>query len=408
MINKADGEEAVLPATAMAEGNGVTSRRRWLTWRELALAAALLVASQIFVMVFAKMAHWELELTGGSKLAVSQLERCYDGTNRTLNEACQMDCCWYASIIRSGYDEEARFGGGDRANWAFFPLFPLFAKVWLPLAGGRSTYAAVVASKIALYFAIVAFMFMVRSDSEAPGEAALAGTLVAFNPAIIFAHGGYAEPLYFALAAMGFALLDRERWLGAGLSGGLLSASRPTGIVFVVAYAISTLRRYSLRQILDTRRLPVLVGGLLCPVGLSLWLLYLHNRTGDALAWGHIHSAWGVSAGNFAQVFLNAWKHGGWWRLWECTAIAGWVASAWLIKKRQYEKGVFLALCILIPATGEVVGMLRFVWWQPPTLYVAFVLLKQHPQWRTLYFLFTGGLAAILTVFWFLGGRSVV
>ena len=84
--------------------------------REFALAFVLLIASHIFVLIFAKMAHWELDLTHAGKLAPAQLERCHDGTGRTLNEACQMDCCWYTSIVRFGYDREPMFGGGNRAR----------------------------------------------------------------------------------------------------------------------------------------------------------------------------------------------------------------------------------------------------------------------------------------------------
>jgi hypothetical protein len=375
---------------------------------ELALAFVLVIASNVFVLAFRNMARWEVDMTGTAKLAPAQLERCIDGSGRALNDACQMDCCWYTSIIRSGYDREPVFGGGNRANWNFFPLFPLTAVPWYRTFSRESTHAAVVASRFMLYFAIVAFMFMVRSDSDGIGDLALAGSLVAFNPAIIYAHAGYAEPLYFTLAAIGLALLDRQRWIGAGLAGALLSATRMVGVVFGVVYAIAALRTGAVGHAIKQRRLAVLIGALLCPAGLSLFALYLYNHTGDALASVHIYVGWRISSGNPLTVMLDALREGEWARFWACIAVAGWALSVWLFVQKQYEKAVFLALTILVPTTAEVAGMQRFVWWQPPTLYAAFLLLKRHPRWRTPYFIFTGGMAAVMTLIWFLGGRSIV
>ena len=402
-------DEATPANRIRGEMAGPLSKWRPLRYkRELALAVVLLIASHVFVQTFANIAHWELGLTGGSKLAVAQLERCNDGTGRRLAEACQMDCCWYSSIVREGYDREPVYGGGYRANWNFFPLFPLFAEPWYHTLFRESTHATVFTSKVLLYFAIVAFLFMVRSQSESFGDAVLAGALVAFNPAIIYAHGGYAEPLYFAITATGLALLDRQRWVEAGVAGGLLSATRMVGVVFGVAYAIAALRSGALRRMWKDRRLGVLVGALLCPAGLSLFVLYLYRHTGDALASVHIYVGWRLSAGNPMSVVWQALLAEGWLRFWAWVAIAGWGVSAWLVTQRQYEKAAFLALAILVPATAEVYGMQRFVWWQPPTLYAAFLLLKRHPRLRAPYFVFTGGMAAALTLLWFLGGRSIV
>ena len=99
----------------------------------------------------------------------------------------------------------------------------------------ESAPSAVVASNFALYFGILAFLYMVRSRANSFRDTVLAGALVAFNPAIVYAHGGYAEPLCFALAAAGFGLLERRCWIEAGIAGGLLGAARPTGILFIVA-----------------------------------------------------------------------------------------------------------------------------------------------------------------------------
>ena len=400
--------ENVPSAANAVTAESVPTFRLWRYKRELILAFVLLIASHVFVLTFARIAHWELDLTGGSKLASAQLERCYDGKNGKLTDYCQMDCCWYTSIVRSGYDREPVFGGGNRANWNFFPLFPLSVAPWYHTFFKESTHATVFASKFALYFAILAFLFMVRRQSEDFGDAVLAGTLVAFNPAIIYAHAGYAEPVYFALAATGLALLERRRWIGAGLAGGFLSATRMVGVVFAVAYAISALRSGAVAKVVKTRQPGVLIGALLCPVGLSLFMLYLYRRTGDALASVHIYVGWRLSFGNPISVIWHALRQGEWARFWACIAIAGLAVAVWLVTQRKYDQAAFLALAILVPTTAEVAGMMRFVFWQPPMLYSVFLLLKRHRWARPFYFIFSGGIAAVLCLIWFLGGRSIV
>jgi hypothetical protein len=365
----------------------------WARYQKAILIALLLtLASHVFVMTFGKIVRWE---RGWPPIR--------------LGEYCQWDCGWYTQIINHGYDAYPHLAGaGDAANWPFFPLFPLLASPlahWFKLSPGL---AAVIASKIALLAAILCFLFLIRVEEGSSSDIVLGGTLVAFNPYVIYAHGGYAEPLYFALAAAAFALLRRQHWLGAGVAGGLLSASRLVGVLFGVSYAIACLRHYGLRGILRERRLELLIGALLCPVGLSLWMLYLYHLTGDAFAFVHIYVAWGITRSNPFLILREGLRQGHWTRVFAWTAIAGWAVSAWLATQREYEQAVFLALCILIPATAEVGGMPRHVWWQPPMLYGIYLILKRYPRLQLVYSAFAGGMAAIMTFLWISGSTNTV
>lgn len=399
LMNPLVSDTSVVPKELGAE-------TRWDYKRDLILALILLVISQLFGLGFERIVRWELAMAHAKPLEPPQLYRCAQGNPGKLNDFCQLDCCWYSSIIRSGYDQRPEFDQSvDRANWSFFPLFPLSAVPFFKLLHMESTLSAVVASNVALYFAILAFLFMIRSKAHSFRDTAIAGALVAFNPAIVYAYGGYAEPLYFALAAAGFALLERRRWVEAGIAGGLLGAARPTGILFVVAYLIAALRSGAVDQLFRQRRLGVLLGALLCPVGVSLWMLFMYHRSGDALAWMHMHAAWGVSRGSITSIMSHSLAAGGWRRFWVLLALAGFGVSAWLVKEREYENAAFLALAILMPATAEVSGMQRFLWWQPPTLLATYVLLKRHPNAQAVYFALAGGLASAMTLFWFLGNR---
>jgi hypothetical protein len=356
--------------------------------------------------MFYRFVRWELVMTNAKPLEAPQLYRCTENNPKKPNDFCQLDCCWYSSIIRTGYDRQPVYDeSGDRANWSFFPLFPLFASPFFKIFRLESTLSAVVASNVALYLAILSFLFMVRSRMNGLKDAAIAGALVAFNPAIVYAYGGYAESLYFAVAAAGFALLQRNRWIWAGIAGGLLGAARPTGVLFVVPFLIAAWRSGAVGQLFRERRPGVLVGLLLCPAGASLWMLFMYHRSGDALAWMHMHAAWGVTRGSVVGIVWQALVIGGWRRFWALVALLGFAVSAWLVKEREYENAIFLALAILMPATAEVAGMPRFLWWQPPTLFATYILLKRYPNSQAAYFALAGGIASAMTLFWFLGNR---
>ncbi len=360
--------------------------------RELLVSLLLVLASHVFVLWFAKLARWEKGYSGFS-----------------LTEFCTLDCHWYAAVAASGYEAQPfREERHDAASWHFLPAFPLAIVSVAKLLHLPYRLAAVVTSKIFLFTAILAFLWMVRDETNGWSDTVLAGTLVAFNPYLIYAHGGYSESLYFTLAAAGFALLRRHRWVGSGMAGALLSATRIVGVVFAVPYVIACLRAYGVRRLLREQKLNVLLGLLLCPAGLSLYLLFLYHRTGDALAPMHSFTAWGLQSGNPITVLGEAFHHGHWTKYFAATAIFGWIVSAWLAWERHYEMAAFLALCILMPVTAEVGGMPRFVWWQPPMLYAVYVVLKRHPKLQMVYAAFAGGMAATMIFLWTVKSSSAV
>jgi hypothetical protein len=262
--------------------------------------------------------------------------------------------------------------------------------------------ASVLMSKFFLFTAIWSFLWMMGGEGLGFRDKLLAGTLVAFNPYLLYAHVGYSEPLYFTLAACAFAALNRERWIASGLAGGLLSATRVQGVIFTVAYFVGCVRRFGPVGLLRQRNLNVWLGLVLCPVGLSLYLLYLYRLTGDALAPMHSFVAWGLKTGNPIEVLLGSIRAGGWMRYWAGTAVVGFLVGVWLAFQRKFEMAVFLMLCIIMPVTAEVAGMPRFVWWQPPMLYSVYRMLHRFPYLRMIYAVFAGGMAAVSIYLWML------
>lgn len=188
-----------------------------------AVAAVLWIASNVFVTGIATIATWE-----------------GNASYRRMASLCRLDCNWYASVLELGYFRTPMQSGA--ANSLFHPLFPLSAyplHKWLKLSLPGSL---VLTSKLELLLAIYSFLLMSHSEMETSTDLFVAGSIVAFNPYIIYAHAGYAEPLYFSLITLGFYFASRAKWISAGTAGGLASATRLTGFLFTASYLIYWLR----------------------------------------------------------------------------------------------------------------------------------------------------------------------
>ena len=138
---------------------------------EIRAAVLLFIASNLLLGTFAAFVHWQL------------------GTRRTNPvDFCRWDCAWFSMIVDGGYDVTPnRALHGERANWAFFPLFPASALPFRYLLGVSTPLALVIASRLSLFFAILGFLLMVRDDVTDDTERFVAGALVAFNPYVIYA-----------------------------------------------------------------------------------------------------------------------------------------------------------------------------------------------------------------------------
>jgi hypothetical protein len=352
---------------------------------EIWIALVLWLASNLFVVSIAKIATWE---GGASYFRAADL--------------CQWDCGWYGSILERGYDHTFRKDG--TANWPFHPAFPLSGyplRHWLKLPLSLSV---VLTSKTWLLFAIYGFLLLVRKQMDSTADHFKAGSLVAFNPYIIYAHAGYAEPLYFALAAFAFILAERKHWIASGIAGALLSATRFVGFLFAISYAIVSLRDSNWRRY-DLNKL---MGLLLCPLGTVLFMLYMYRLNGDALVQLHIQVVWQKTPGNPFGILVTALSSHHWPRVWGVMVLIGLAASVWLCKLRKPEFGIYLALSILIPFSASYWAIARYIWWQPPFLYAIHCALKRYPAVWPIYTAFASGMASFMIWGWFSGHNFVV
>ncbi len=345
------------------------------------VALVLWIASNGFVHMVAKVATWEGEAKYSKVVSL-----------------CQHDCGWYERVYVQGYDKTPRADSGS--NWPFHPLFPLTAYPlyhWLHIP---SNLSLVFASKLALLFAIYAFLLLTGTEKATLPELVFSGSLVAFNPYVIYAHAGYAEPLYFAVLAFAFYFLQRQQWIGSGIAGALASATRMIGFVFALSYAIGWLKQAKWRP--NWRQTDQILGLMLCPLGTVIFMLYLYHHTGDALAQVHAQVAWGKSPGNPAHVLLEAYRLHHWPRIWAFMTIASLLASVYLFLLDKAELAIYLAVSMLLSLSGGYLSLARYIWWQPPFLCAIYYLLRRRPAWWPIYIAFAGALSAYMVIGWWL------
>ena len=148
--------------------------------------------------------------------------------NVLMAPAIRWDSIWYVQIAHSGYS--------NSHDPAFFPLYPLLIRVvgWavgsLPLAGLLVSLVSLLAA-----LEIVRRLTELELGTEAAGAAVL---LLAFTPMAVFFSAVYTESLFLALSAGMFLAARRERWWLAGVLGGLAAATRVTGVLLVIPFAL--------------------------------------------------------------------------------------------------------------------------------------------------------------------------
>lgn len=213
--------------------------------------------------------------------------------NAIVAPLARWDSVWYLTIAKSGY-------AANPQRMAFFPLYPFLIKL-VGFVTRSDLVAGVLISLVALVIALRLLQLLVSLDF--PDEVARTTVmLLAFCPMAMFLSAVYTESLFLALSIASIYAARRERWLAAGLFGGLAALSRNGGIALLLPLAILymygprdsdrvSLTRWAAevqtgwRRLLPRYRLaPEAAWILLVPAGLGAYLAYLGLRYGQALA----------------------------------------------------------------------------------------------------------------------------
>lgn len=281
---------------------------------------------------------------------------------------CQWDCGWYVSVIERGYDLAPRFVANCcwQANWAFFPLMPMLVAGLRAVFGGKTLLLGVLVASVCLFaFALLGARLREKTRGETQPLPWLFFLLC--WPFSFYFHTIYTEALFAALAAaVLLALRESRPWVAALACAGL-TATRPTGILLAAWIGI---RQLWLAWQCRTWRhaLVTLAPAAIAPLGLLVFMTFLHVKVGDPLAFHHIQAEWGRRGGNPLAVllrpFLNALRgqpdyEALYFAAW---ALLGGGATLWLAVRRRFAEAWLCGMPIILAlASGALISMPRFV-----------------------------------------------
>lgn len=347
-------------------------------------------------------------LIAGAALLLFLAGQCLEQVNLLLSgkadeNLCRWDCGWFRSVV-AGYDIEPHgHERGDAANWGFFPLFPLSAKI-LHLVARVSPDAALVATgKFFFLMAIFSFILFARAWLPECGIW-VAGLVVTFSPYSIYGNVGYSESLFLALTCLSLYFLKRNRYLLSAFFSAFLGATRIVGAGIGFSYLAWVVRRWPQLE----RRVEILLGLCLVPAGLAAYMLYLYHHMGDALAFSHAHVAWNHQLGNplkhAASVFQGS----------TMAVTAGislfivFLAAVQLARARHYELLLFTLVATALPLCTGLSSMPRYIWWQAPVLFAIAAFMTRKRRALPLYLAISIVFSFMIYRAWFTGANWVI
>ena len=213
---------------------------------------------------------------------------------------------WYLELVRRGYPDSIPADityEQVEARAAFFPLYPWTVRALDWVLPGGDTLAALFLNFVLGALSVV-LVGLLAKRLYTVSTAARAMTLYAVFPGSAILSFAYSEALLIVLAAACLILLVDERWLLAGLTAGLATATRPNGIALVAACAVA-----SFLAIRRSREWWSLVSVALAPIGFIAFQWYVDHTAGERGAWFRVQrEAWSEGTSFGATAITNTWE----------------------------------------------------------------------------------------------------
>jgi Mannosyltransferase (PIG-V) len=224
-------------------------------------------------------------VTRGPYIEVSGEEQ-HGGT--LLDILTQWDGTWYRYIAQRGYGSRM-----PAVAAAFFPVYPLMVRA-VAFVVRDVQAASLIVSNGCLIAAALLLNKLLRLDyDERVCRRAIA--FLMFNPVSFFLSAAYPESTFLLLSVGALLAARRGRWLGAGICGAFLSATRPPGLMIGLPLLAEHATQWweqgePARRLFRTRLLAL---GII-PFGIGAYLFYCYTTRGDWLLPLHAQAgSWG-------------------------------------------------------------------------------------------------------------------
>ncbi len=210
------------------------------------------------------------------------------------------DGSWYRYIAEHGYPHvlpvDATSGHVAQNAWAFYPLFPLLARMLMAASG---LGFPVVASSLSLVCGLGAAVIMGRLLAEKVGDRVALATVAVWGafPAAVALQIAYTEAIAMLVLCAVLWALVRRNWIVVGALGLLLGVTRPIAVPVAVVVAVLLWLRWRRRAAdpIDGGEYAAGAFALVATVvGAVVWPLIAWQVTGSRSAYTDSMAAWRV------------------------------------------------------------------------------------------------------------------
>ncbi len=208
------------------------------------------------------------------------------------------DALWYQQIAQHGY-------GASNGTTAFYPLYPLIARiVSFPLAG-NIVLAELIVSSVAFGCAMWLLYHLARMDVSRLA-AYTAVVLVATFPTGFFFAAPYSESIFLALTLASLWFARRGQPWAAGIVGVFAALTRAQGVLLILPLAFEYFRQ---RRALNQRPNVAMFAALLPSVGWAAYSLYVQSLSPTSSTPVSAESFWHYSVVPPWQALSSSWQY---------------------------------------------------------------------------------------------------
>lgn len=302
------------------------------------------------------------------------------GSGGLLQQACKWDCHWYASILFEGYAREPNVAAQPgAANYAFWPVFPLLVDAVRRIPGLFFDEAAFLVNLAANTAFALVFMANHRLFTADPGKARLVLTAFLLSPGTLYLVVPYTEAVFNALLLLTVVLWRRGRPLGAVPGGVALTATRATGVLLPMAWAVATLIRHRFSPAACVAHAwPSVLALAAMPLGAVAFTLFLYAHTGDPLAFAAAQAGWNRGLDDPATILWTGLTGDATHRIGAVAGLCALPVLAIGLWRRPGDRDLFAYVgASLVPAlVTSAVSLMRYAF----AVFIPYLLLDALPH----------------------------
>jgi Gpi18-like mannosyltransferase len=313
---------------------------------------------------------------------------------------------WYLDIVENGYDNnfsdysptspECNMGDGScQRNFAFFPLFPISTSIISSLLNIDHKIAGILLSNILFCFSALILFKLTQYFTNSKVAWYTIACLLVFPTSYLFS-AFMSESLYLFLFLASILLGIKQKWVMAGCTGALLSATRNTGIMIIpILIAIYIEKKYQDKKfpginlkLLKRLDLKVIFSILIAGSGLLAFMIYLYNLVGDPLAFINIQRYWDKPVNGISPLLAIPYSFINWqletslkihiYNLGYFFLVTGLGLWGFLKKKLPLSQLAVLAIVFIPMLSGSMLALPRYISVLYPMYMLAGIVLAKY------------------------------